>query len=272
MSIPSWSPSRVADFEKCKFIAWLKYDQKIPEPERPLPQGKTEHANDRGSRIHNEAELYVRGKGPMPHEAGKFGSAFEKLRSLFDAGNVSLEGEWGMDRGWNPVAWNGEWRATDEPFIATSKAKKLPERGLPGEYIQVGRQLYQWVPVWLRLKLDALVHLSRTEAVVIDYKSGKKFGNEIKHGDQMQVYQLCSFLRFPELKVVHTELWYLDVDELTRVTFTRDQGLCFKRSLEARGKALTTCTDFKPNPNKYSCQWCRYGEKNDGSGHCKVGV
>lgn len=274
MPIPTWSPSRLVDFEKCKFFAALKYDQKIPEPERPLPPGKTEHANDRGSRIHNEAELYVRGDGPMPSEAGKFADEMAKLRDLYEAGAVSLEGEWGMDRDWNPCAWNGEWVKTGESAQSHqfTKAKKLPERGLAGELILVGTQMYAWLPVWLRLKLDALVHLSPTEAVVIDYKSGRKYGNEIKHGEQLQMYQLCTFLRYPELEVVHTELWYFDVDDITQKTFTRDQGLRFKRSFDGRGAKLTGCTDFPPNPNKFSCQWCRYSTKPGGSGHCAVGV
>ena len=46
-------------FEQCKFRAKLQYVDKIPEPERPLPPGKTEHANDRGTRIHDAAENFV---------------------------------------------------------------------------------------------------------------------------------------------------------------------------------------------------------------------
>ena len=275
MAILTWSPSRLVDFEKCKFYAHLKHDRRIPEPDRPLPPGKTEHANDRGSRIHNELELYVRGDGPMPPEASKFEDHFVKMRDLYEAGVVSLEGEWGMDRQWNPCGWNGEWREADKITHLGrefAKAKKLPDRGLPGELILVAGTFYEWLPVWLRLKLDALVHLSETEAVVIDYKTGKKFGNEIKHGEQLQMYQLCTFLRYPKLEVVHTELWYLDVDDLTHKMFTRDQGLRFKRSFDQRGSAVTDCTDFKPNPNRFSCHWCRYGTKEGSTGDCKVGV
>jgi hypothetical protein len=39
--IKSWSFSRLTDFEKCKFLAKLKNIDKVPEPERPLPAGKT---------------------------------------------------------------------------------------------------------------------------------------------------------------------------------------------------------------------------------------
>lgn len=231
MAINSWSHSKLGDFEKCKFLGWLKHDQKIPEPPRPLPPGKTEHANDRGSRIHDAAEHFVDGTGPFIPELREFEPEFNHLKYLYKAGKVSLEGEWAMDTDWNPAPWKTGW---------------------------------------LRLKLDALVHGTDEEAVVIDYKSGRKFGNEIKHAEQTQLYSLNTFLRYPKLEVVHSELWYLDVKELTRITYTRDQALRFKRSWDRRGTALTTATEFPPNPNKFSCQWCPYGP--DGTGHCAVGV
>ena len=59
--IKAWSYSRLVDFEQCKLRAKLKYIDRIPEPARPLPPGKTEHANDRGTRIHDAAERFVRG-------------------------------------------------------------------------------------------------------------------------------------------------------------------------------------------------------------------
>lgn len=231
MAIISWSHSKLGDFEKCKFSAWLKHDQRIPEPPRPLPPGKTEHANDRGSRIHDAAEHFVDGTGPFIPELKEFELEFLHLKHLYKAGKVSLEGEWAMDKDWNPAPWKTGWH---------------------------------------RSKLDALVHASDTEAVVIDYKSGKKFGNEIKHAEQTQLYSLNTFLRYPKLEVVHAELWYVDAKDLTRMTYTRDQGLRFQRSWDRRGNALTSAVDFPPNPNRFSCQWCPYGP--DGTGHCSVGV
>lgn len=229
--IVSWSISRLKDFEKCAFSAKLKYLDKIPEPERPLPPGKKEHANDRGSRIHDAAEHYVDGTGPMIAEHKKFEDHFLKLRNLYAAGDVELEGEWAMGEDWEITAWKGGW---------------------------------------LRLKLDALVHVNPYEAVVIDYKTGKKFGNEVSHAQQLQLYALVTFLRFPELEEVTAELWYLDVDDITTQRFTRDQALRFKASFDKRGRKLTTATAFPPNPNKFTCQWCLYGPEH--SGHCAVGV
>jgi hypothetical protein len=234
--IKSWSHSRAVDFERCKHMAFLKYVKRIPEPERELRPGQTEHANDRGSRVHDGNETYVRGKGDMPVESKAFRPEMEALQRLFSLGKVSLEGEWGFDR---------EWETCD------------------------------YKHAWLRMKLDALVFLSPHEAVAIDYKTGKKFGNEIKHGEQLMLYQLACFLRYPELEMVHTELWYLDHDELTAKSFTRAQGLRFKNNWDQRGNNITTCTVFPPNPNRWSCQYCPYGTEEagfvNGTGHCQAG-
>ena len=235
MPIDSWSHSKLVEFEKCKYRAFLLHDSvgKVPEPERPLRPGQTEHANDLGTRIHEAAELFVRGTDPFLPEMKTYQAEFEALQRLCAAGKVSLEGEWGMDINWEPCEWKKAWH---------------------------------------RVKLDALVFLSKTEAIAIDYKTGKKFGNEIKHGEQLQLYQLNTFLRYPELEIVHTELWYLDIDELTSMTYRRAQGLRFKNSWHGRGTKLTTCTEFPPNANIWSCKFCMYGPWAGPNAPCKVGV
>lgn len=236
--IPSWSYSKLSDFEKCRFLCYLKHDQKIPEPERPLPPGKTEHANDRGTRVHDAAERFVRGDGQMIHELSKFETPdapypehFSKLRSLYAAKTVELEGEWGFDKDWAPADWR---------------------------------------TAWLRVKLDVIVHNGKHSAIVIDHKTGKKFGNEIKHGEQLNLYVVAALMRYPDLEQVTAELWYLDIGDITSRTMTREQGLRFKPNFEMRGLALTNCNEWPANPNKYTCQWCLYGPEH--SGHCSVGV
>lgn len=230
MAIVSWSHSKLSDFEKCKHMAWLKHDQRIPEPPRPLPPGKTEHANDRGTRVHESCELYIKGESDeLCFEAEKhFGWDIEFLRTLYAEGKVSLEGEWGHDKDW---------------------------------------EVAEWKKAWLRLKLDVCVHIDETHAVVIDFKTGRKFGNEVKHAEQLHLYQLSTFLRFPKLEKVTAELWYIDQNERTSQTFTRSQGLRFRQGFDKRGVAITTCTVFPPNPNRFSCQWCPY----KGTAHCTVG-
>jgi len=188
----SWSFSRLGDFEKCRKYYEIKHIKKIPEPERPLPPGKAEHANDRGSRVHDNLETYVRGEhDALCPEADKhFGAHADFLRLLYELGAVELEGEWGFDKDWEITPWD---------------------------------------TAWLRMKLDVLVHVGDDEAIVIDYKTGRKFGNEVKHSQQLQLYALATFLRHPHLEVISAELFYIDIGETTRQTFTRDQALTLVR-------------------------------------------
>lgn len=219
--IQTVSFSRLQDFEKCKYLAKLKYVDRIPEPERPLPPGKTEHANDRGTRVHESAELFVRGGVELIPELQKFRDDLEELRRLHAEGAVTLEGEWAVNRDWAPVAW-----ASDD--------------------------------AWCRMKLDAFVQTSPTTARVIDYKTGKRFGNEIKHTEQGQIYQLATFLRFPDLDHITVEFWYVDHGEKDLKQYSRTQGTAYFDKYHTRFQAVTDCTDFPPNPNAFSCRWCAY--------------
>ena len=232
-TIKAGSHSRLVVFESCKFRAKLAYLDKIPEPPRPLPPGKTEHANDRGTRIHLAAEKFVEGGVELIQELKSFEPELTQLRDLHKEGKVSLEGEWAYTDKWDPVAWMS-------------------------------------YTAWMRIKLDAMVHMSPKWGVVIDYKSGKRFGNEIKHAEQMQLYQLGAFIRYPKMEKVTVELWYTDQDEIHSQEYRRDQGLRYVAGVEKRMMAMTTETEFKPNPNAYTCRWCPYGPK--GTGHCQVGI
>lgn len=231
--IKTWSYSRLVDFEQCKLRAKLKYIDRIPEPARPLPPGKTEHANDRGTRIHDAAERFVRGGVELISELKAFSTEFHDLRNKYEHGMVSLEGEWAINKDWEPVAWGDR-------------------------------------DAWARIKLDAFVRLSKTHAVVIDYKTGKKFGNEIKHAEQTQLYQLAAFLRYPELETIDVELWYTDQDDLTHTKYTRAQGMRFFQNFNQRGIAMTSAEEFPPSPNVFACKWCPYGPR--GTGDCDKGV
>ena len=589
MAVNSWSHSKLVDFEKCKKLFWLKHDQRIPEPERPLPPGKTEHANDRGTRVHQSCEDFVTGKTHelCPEADQHFGFHLELLRTMYKDGLVSLEGEWGLNRDWASWAWGGDWVEVEDPKelgLPIQKVKALPERGLAEVIYAKGKQHFLWEPPWLRMKLDAMVMHDETTATVIDYKglplttliptplgwttmgeiqvgdklfdingavcevhgkseikhlpnyritfddtsvvecdeehlwtlhssdvrvvtelvvgdliatagalqlpeqslpidpyvlgfwladgkhssgevcksdpeiweevqrrgyeigndynegtdrcrthtifglrskldalgilgdkqipqmylrgsyqqrldllrgildgdgsanhkrkqavlnttrldfaqqvqelllslgqrplispykatgfgktvdaycvsfrpnginpfflprkankvlktwgageswrrkitsieklapqptqcilvnspshtflctekfipthnTGRKFGNEVKHAEQLQLYQLATFLRYPKLETVFAELWYLDQDEITSQKFSRAMGLRFRDKFSKRGDALTSCTDFPANPNKFTCKWCQYGPWN--GGQCTVGV
>ena len=227
----SWSFSKAQDFQRCKLAYKIKHIDKVPEPERPLPKGKTEHGNDRGSCIHDNIETYIRGEhDALCEEADKhFGIHIDLLRVLYQDGMVEMEGEWAFSEDWEVA----EWKAG-----------------------------------YLRMKLDVLVKVSPTQAIVGDWKSGRHFGNEVVHANQLNLYAVATFLRHPELEEISVADYYIDHGKTTERVFTREQALRYRRTFDKQGKDITSCTSFPPNPNKWSCQWCPWGE----TGHCQVGA
>ena len=234
--IKTWSFSRLSVFEQCKLHAKLSYIDRIPEQPRPLPPGKTEHANDRGTRIHEAAELYVKGGVELLPELKAFQPELVTLRDKYAAGQVSLEGDWAFTKDWVPTAWNSS-------------------------------------DAWVRMKLDAFVRMSPTHGVVIDYKTGRKHGNEIKHAEQGQLYQLGAFMRYPELQTIDVEFWYTDQNEISQASYPKEQGVRFYTPFTKRGLGITENAEWEANPNYYSCRWCPYKPVAlGGSGHCDKGV
>ena len=102
-------------------------------------------------------------------------------------------------------------------------------------------------------------------------KTGRKFGNEIKHGEQTQLYGLSVLLRYPAVERVTAELWYLDVNDLTNLDMVRSVGLRLLKPFDKRARRMTEDEVFKPNPNVYSCRYCPYHPAT-GSGDCPHGV
>jgi len=233
--ITAWSHSRLVVYEQCPFHLKLKYIDKIPEPIRPLPSGKKEHANERGTRIHEAAELFVLGGVELIPELGHFAEELHQLRDLYEKGTVSLEGDWGFNYDWEPVGWTSE-------------------------------------DIWGRVKLDAFVQPDPEAAIIIDYKSGKKYGNEIKHGEQGQLYMLAAFMKYPEIKEVTVEFWYTDQNDMTRMLYKESMLGRYKSKWEKRINAMLSDTKFEPRPNVYSCKWCPYKPAPEGSGDCPHGI
>lgn len=191
-------------------------------------------AADRGTHIHQLAEDYVNATiGELPKELEKFKSQFNSLRELYADAKVELEGEWGFDLDWKTVGWMEK-------------------------------------ETWARIKLDALVNEDETSARVIDYKTGKKFGNEVSHGQQGLLYAIGTFFRYPHLEFVNVEFWYLDQNETTVKQYTREQAMVFAPSWHKRAIKMTTETDFDPTPSKNSCRWCSYRKGDEPQ--CKWGV
>jgi CRISPR/Cas system-associated exonuclease Cas4 (RecB family) len=189
-------------------------------------------AADRGTAIHQLAEDYVRGEvANLPDELRHFASEFTALRQRYQEGTVSLEGEWGFTEDWQPTDYKS---------------------------------------AWLRVKADAVVFTSDTTAVVIDHKTGKRYGNELKHAEQLQLYAISALIRNPQLKLVNTELWYLDQDDLADMPIKAVSLQKYIKVFDKRFKAMTEDTTFVPKPNINSCKWCPYHASKQGN--CQHGI
>lgn len=237
------SYSRLNVFEECPKRALLSFFNKIPEPKRgDPPKGKQEWPDERGSRVHKTAENYVRGASSPCVEMEKFLDEFRLLNKIYIEDNtaIELEAMWCFTRDWSPTVWN------------------------------------DWDNIWLRIKTDCTVFFSPEHAVVIDYKTGRQFGNEVAHTSQSQLYAIGAFMRYPALEVVDVELWYLDHDGLMRQQYRRDVAMKYFKTWEKRLSAVTDEKSFKAKPNQHSCRYCPYKSGligkfgPEGTGDCEL--
>ncbi len=234
--IKSWSFTRWDKYVKCPHAAYLAYIMKAEQLYTP----KVEKALKRGRDVHDMAEQFIRGDlADMPSELAKFADQFNEFRAIYaeDPSLLEMEEEWGFDEQWQTCDyWDKE-------------------------------------VIWLRVKLDRLHWLDQehTAADVVDYKTGRKWGNEVKHNQQGQLYAICSFIRYPTLQTVTVSMMYLDEGNPTKKTYTREQAMAMMPSWDNRAREMTQATVFPPRPNKINCRWCPYGPSN-GTGACDYGV
>ena len=232
--ITSVSYSRLSIFETCPLRAKLAFVDRIPEPDRPPPEGKTEHANDRGTRLHTLAENFVKSGNAFPPELKTFEPELRSAHRLFKKGTVTLEGEWGFTVNWKPADW-----------------KKAV----------------------IRVKVDLNFHLSPKKALVVDLKSGKRFGNEYKHTEQTQFYAVANFFRYPKLIETQTELWYSDVNDIWWGSYSREHGMRLAAKFQRRIDYMLNTTNFRARPSIQTCKYCPYKPTDKGgTGHCPEGV
>lgn len=186
-------------------------------------------AAERGVLLHSASEAFIKGASEdLPAELQSFAPVMQTMRSAYAEGRASVEEEWAFTNKWAPCGWREQ-------------------------------------TAWLRLKLDVFVRLTPEHGVVIDHKSGKKSGNEIKHMEQGMLYAACCFLRIPELEKVTTEFNYLDLKETSSKTFTAKQAAKAVIMFEKRAAKMLSDTTFRPRPNIFNCRYCAYGPKGTGS-------
>ena len=216
-------------FSSLSVFEQCPYRSKLSKIDRiPEPSGA---AAERGSRIHLEIEEFIQGNSTdLSKDARKhFEHLIYEMRAEYEAGKVRIEEDWGFTKEWEPVA---DW---EDPRL------------------------------WTKAKLDVFYRTSPESASVKDWKTGRKFGNEIKHAQQLQLYIIAAFLRYPELEIVHGEMVYLDKGEKLEAVYTREEAMLFVDSWTRRGLKMTTATEFNPKPSFEACRWCPHGKIQDGA-------
>ena len=161
MIIQAGSFSRLDVFESCKYRAKLAFVDKEKEPPRAkLPEGG-EYPDERGSRIHDECEQFVLGEGEFTEGMRHFKPEFNKLRQECKDGKVVVENMWCYKDDWTYFSPHVFW----DPDIR------------------------------FRIKTDATVFTSDTSALIIDYKTGKRYNNEVKKEHCYFIYITLYILR-----------------------------------------------------------------------------
>ncbi|WP_417655123.1 PD-(D/E)XK nuclease family protein [Pseudoalteromonas atlantica] len=218
-AVKAWSFSTLKKFENCQWAVKLGKVDKIP-----VESGE---AAQRGTVIHDGCEAWVRGdveELPADNRTkfDQFSADFSSLREDYREGKITMEENWGIRKDWSPCDWDDD-------------------------------------ELWGRAKLDVFIRENENSCRIIDYKTGQKFGNEMKHADQGLSYALHTMHRFPEIDVFKVEFWYLDDGTKMVRTFNRRQlGMLLLR-YHNRAKKLTTSKDFIPTANAHTCRFCEYG-------------
>jgi hypothetical protein len=238
--------SRRKEFRECLLKGKLKFVDKIPDPRPPLPEGK-EHPMDRGKRVHELAEQVVRDgweEGGLPEELEKFEPRLELVRELYLVGKADLEVPIAMDRNWD--------RSDPRDFQNT---------------------VY-------RMVADVMME-HEDQCIVIDYKTGRKDGNEVTHTQQGMDYLAAVYMTHPDFQRFSFEAWYLDAgDILPTVSFTRAEMQAVVRDFKKAYEDLLAAQFFPPSPSMSACLYCPYKKGTvgrgrfayAGTGHCDKNV
>jgi hypothetical protein len=230
--ITAWSFSRYNTYKQCPLKAKLQYIDKIKEPPSAPMQ--------RGSDIHKIAEDYITlpGRRLVPDDLMMFANLFRKLRKQHKKvkSDMVVESEWAFKKDWTQTGW----------FDADC---------------------------WLRMKLDVAWHEEAFVMIVNDWKTGKYRPDNIdSYVEQLELFALGAFLKYPHITLVKPQLAYLDLGitypdvEKQDMFFTRDFVPTLMDTWEQRVEPMLSDEIFAPRPNQF-CNWCHFRATE--GGQCK---
>lgn len=116
-----------------------------------------------------------------------------------------------------------------------------------------------WNKCAVRIKVDAAC-IDKDTLYVIDYKTGKKRDG---YDEQLSLYALGGFLKFPKVKTVETQLWYLDSGDQVIDSYSMSETKALMSTWNKRVIPLLSDTTFKPKPSN-GCRFCNFSKSKGG--------
>lgn len=221
----SWSPSKLQMWEECPARAKYKNIDRLPDPGGP--------ALERGAKLHEQCELYVRGFcKDLDPELVRAKALLDMLRDAFKQDLAEVEKELAFRADWTSCAW------------------MAPD-------------------VYVRFKLDAVLYEpGKKKALVVDHKTGKLKVNG-EYQPQIDLYCVALMSAVPELEEVNAQLFFIDsgatVDRKAGV-LKRADLLAVRASWDEKAGKMLADDLHAPTPNP-GCRWCPYSRAK--SGPCK---
>jgi hypothetical protein len=126
-----------------------------------------------------------------------------------------------------------------------------------------------WKDSWLQVKQDVVIEQPEF-VLTADWKTGKKYGNEVDHFEQMRLYSVAAWIKYPGRQKYTCELQYIDQDETWSFDFTPQMLEKAVGEFDRDVEVMSNDTVFRPHPNIHTCKYCPFSPR--GSGACPVGV
>jgi hypothetical protein len=114
-------------------------------------------------------------------------------------------------------------------------------------------------------KVDAYCFLG-DHMVLIDWKTGKVRDKQM---DQLELYAVLAFNKFPDIMSIATDMVYLDYECVVSHTFKREELPRLEALWKARIKPFVNALEFPANVTPL-CGWCSFSSRHFG-GPCADG-
>lgn len=214
-------------FSYSRWSLWKKCPRQYKYKHVDKMYEPTSPAMLKGRETHTALEKYVKQEThERPPEAKRFTKLVDDLRQV-PPDQIKVEEQMAYDRDQRPCAWFG-----------------------PNAYYRF---------IW---DVGVLNAPAPTHVDAVDWKTGKMYGS---YDDQMQLFAIPAFLRFPKLESFSGHLIYLDSGDAVSVTYTRDQ---FEGGLNDlwKGNAAMMEADqsFEPKPSADACRFCHFKASKGG--------